>query len=165
MTEWQNDRMTGWQDDCMTEWQNDRMIGWLDDWMTGWPNDRMTGWPIKQMSGWREALQTIDRMVYFMYNPYMQIKWVSESYSELERISTVHIQLQHPGVLEAALFTNQFVKQLSRIRKLYRENWMKIVLLGNFSLYYSSHRESLSISDETISCFKIRNEDCAQMLS
>ena len=41
------------------------VIIWLSDQVTEWPSDQVTKWPSDQVTEWQEALQTIDRMVYF----------------------------------------------------------------------------------------------------
>ena len=56
MTLWQDDRMTGPQDD------NDRMIWWRDDWMTGFLDDRMIGWQDDRMILWQGPGWPDDQM-------------------------------------------------------------------------------------------------------
>ena len=67
MIRWSDDQMTGWCDAGLTGWRNDRMTEWQDDLMTGWLDDSIMGWRNDQMIGWREALQTIDRMIYLLF--------------------------------------------------------------------------------------------------
>ena len=53
--------MTDWP-----SWPTDRMTKWPNDWVSEWPIDQMTTW-LGDRTGWKEALQTIDHMVYFTY--------------------------------------------------------------------------------------------------
>ena len=51
----------------MTKWPSDQ-TEWPSDQVTKWPSDQVTEWLSDQVTKWQEASQTIDRMVYFVYN-------------------------------------------------------------------------------------------------
>ena len=67
----------------MTKWPSDRVTEWLSDWVTEWPSDRVTVWLCDPVTDWEEALQTIDRMVYFIMLLIcfgLNLNWIKPSY-------------------------------------------------------------------------------------